>query len=80
MGPKVHFPLLESDAISQSEKNFDTLRLLNVGKRQNCSIEDTVIGLHRFDRDFRDRIHCSYKIIGFGHASEEQHADDILGN
>lgn len=77
-GSEVHILPLGSDVISPTKKKFDTLRLLYVGTLHNRRIEDTVVGFHRFFRDFHGRIQCSYRIIGSGYANEEKYLRQLV--
>jgi len=78
LGSKVHILPLGADVISSTKKKFDSLQLIYVGALHNRKIEDTVVGFHRFYRDFHNRIQCSYKIIGSGHANEENHLRQLV--
>lgn len=62
---KIHLLPLGADIISNSEKNFDKIKLLYVGTLNNRDILKTVIGLKKYI-DLHPDIEIKYEIVGDG--------------
>jgi len=77
---KVHILPLGSDIISDNNKTYDSLNLLYVGTLFGRNIEQTVEGFAKFEEEYRDKINCTYKIIGSGYYDEEDKLKKQVNN
>ncbi len=69
---------LGADVISTSHKILDDIRLLYVGTFHRRNLEQTIRGVAKFHREYKERISISYIIIGFGYKNEEDKFASII--
>jgi glycosyltransferase involved in cell wall biosynthesis len=64
---KVHIFPVGSDIVSVNKKKFDVLRILYVGVLgKKRKLENTILGLKKFYREYNNKLSIKYTIIGSG--------------
>ena len=67
---KYHILPLGAEVFSSKRKTFGKMNLFYIGTFNGRRLGDTVIGLSRFYKEFKDQIQIDYQIVGDGSSDE----------
>ena len=75
---RVHVLPLGAEPVNESQKQYDSLRLLYVGTFNGRKIGGTIEGFARFYAEFSNSVDIAYYIVGDGHGNELEKLRELV--